>query len=434
MKKYIVILLSFGLFLLPLGAFARVNADYCAGFTGDSCPYGCFNERGSSEETCTPCPTGKYSSTNGSIYCSDCNKPAGAEWGISADNVGATDIDECEWSITCGENTQIDPSSSWNNSTTCTECPPGYYKPADWTQQWYFDNTTQEMTMTNACTPKTYKIHAYIYLPKDCGNKSQELTFTYIYDSEMPDIYAEVTSKITDHEFPIVPNTTFKLYPIEQNVDLEMTLRWYGNTLGFNADDGSTTKIGSYPNNAEFYIEIEMTEKNPILIYYCPSQFENPGTASGTCGKRQYDTCHKPTAPDLSDNSIFKLGNPDCSNGKYADSWKLLHPRNLYSHDWAAPDNLVIEFGATIELPTDTNSTSFYMAPILEDCKQGTYNNNVTCPKKCSDCPDGFTTPEDTGATSITDCYIDNTTMTFKDNNDNPVTILKSPVYYVGNQ
>lgn len=431
MKKYIFIILSFGLFLLPLGALARVNADYCDDFDGDDCPPGCFSERGSSEETCTPCPTGEYSSTNASVDCSACNKPAGAEWGTSADNVGATDIDECEWSIKCDENTQIDPSSAWDNSTICTECPTGYYKPLDWTQQWYFNTTTQKMTMTNACTPKTYKIHAYIYLPKDCGNKSQELIFTYNYDSAMPDIYAKVTSEITDHEFPIVTNTKFKLYPIEQNVDLEMTLRWYGNKLGFNTDDGSTTKIGSYPNNAEFYIEIEMTEKNPTYIYYCPSQFTNSGTQSGTCKATTYNKCNKPMAPDLSDNSIFNVGSPDCSKGQYANSWKLLHPSNLYSYNWAASNNPVINFGDTIILPSDTNSTYFYMAPNFTNCPSGTYNDNVTCPTNCESCPDGFTT--NSGATSQDACYID-TTMTFIDKNETSVQILSSPVYYVGNQ
>lgn len=428
MKKYIVILLSFGLFLMPLGALARVNADYCAGFTGDGCPSGCFNGNGSPEETCTPCPTGKYS-TNG-IYCLDCNKPADAKWGTSADNVGATDIDECEWSITCGENTQIDPSSSWNNSTTCTACPTGYYKPVDWTQQWSFNLTTQKMTMTNACTPKTYKIHAYIYLPKDCGNKSQELIFIYKYDSTMPDIYAKVTSEITDHEFPIVTNTKFKLYPIEQNVDLEMTLRWYGYKLGFNTDDNSTTKIGSYPNNAEFYIEIEMTEKNPIRIYYCPSQFTNSGAQSEMCKATTYNKCNKPTAPDLSDNSIFNVGFPDCSKGQYANSWKLLHPSNLTSYNWTASNNPVINFGATIELPTDTNSTYFYMAPNFTNCPSGTYNGETTCPTTCKDCPAGFTSS--TGSTSKNDCYLDSNSIKFKDENNkkgNAIKILSSDVY-----
>ena len=95
MKKYIFILLSFGLFLLPLGALARVNAEYCADddFDGENCPPGCVGVRGSSEEDCIPCPKGTYSSTNATVgYCSACNKPADADWEDYADNVGATNI------------------------------------------------------------------------------------------------------------------------------------------------------------------------------------------------------------------------------------------------------------------------------------------------------------------------------------------------------
>lgn len=428
MKKYIVILLSFGLFSLPLGTFAQVDVSACSAKID---PSGCNATAGCGWDTdtgtCTLCPYGTYNEGNGG--CKDCLKPTDATF--SNQSQGMTHDRECPWYITCPENQEI--YHDWGKNSTCGNCSKGYYKDANTSQNW---NGT---TMTGNCQPKTFKIHARILLPEKCGVFTGTATYTFTYTAtsnieySFTTIKEKTSSKIDSAKYDYPgDDTTFTLTPININTEgPDVKLYLTGDSLVFADGSSDFNDISSYPNGQEFNMDITLVEKNPINIYYCPFQFTNPGAASGTCGKRQYDTCHKPTAPDLSDNRIFNHGEPNCSNGKYADSWKLLHPRNLYSHDWAADDNLVIEFNATIELPTDTNSTSFYMAPNFTDCPSGTYNNNETCLTTCSKCPKGFTT--DSGATSITDCYID-TTMTFIDNNGTSDTVISSDVYYVGKQ
>ena len=210
-----------------------------------------------------------------------------------------------------------------------------------------------------------------------------------------------------------------------------VTLVLTGDYLTFDNSSQDFNDIAFYPNGQEFNMDITLVEKNPTYIYYCTSQFTNSGTQSGTCKPIPYNKCNKPMAPDLSDNSIFKVGSPDCSKGQYANSWKLLHPSNLTSYNWTASNNPVINCGDPIILPSDTNSTYFYMAPNFTDCPSGTYNDNVACPTNCESCPTGFIS--DTGASSKTDCYID-TTMTFNDKNGTSNTVISSPVYYVGKQ
>lgn len=436
MKKYIVILLSFGLFSLPLGTFARSTAEFCNAYPGDNCPIGCYNERGSSEETCTPCPAGTYTNETATVYkCKPCSKPTGATFRENDTSFqGMTRSDECPWYITCPENQEI--YHNWGNATTCSNCSKGYYKTTDTTQYW--DGTT----MTGDCQPKTFTINARILLPENCGafTGTASITFTYTTSNNITLSFTNIKEALksiidtTKYDYP-KPGTKFTLDPINtEGPTVDLVLDQTGDHIVFaNAlqNGGDFDDIIFYPDGQEFNMDVTLVEKNPIRVYYCPSQFTNSGAQSGICKATTYNKCNKPMAPDLSDNSIFNVGSPDCSKGQYANSWKLLHPSNLYSYNWAASNNPVINFGDTIILPSDTNSTYFYMAPNFTDCPSGTYNDNVTCPTNCEPCPDGFTS--DTGAASKTDCYI-NTTMTFKDNNNKSVTILSSPVYYVGNQ
>lgn len=428
MKKYIVIILSFGLFLLPLGALARVESGTCSAKTDQS---GCNATAGCGWDTatgkCALCPSGTYN--QGSGGCKACQKPIDATFRNGDYHFqGMTHDRECPWSITCPEDEEI--YRTWGNATKCGACSKGYYRNYG-TQYW--DGTT----LTDGCQPKTFTIHARILLPENCGIFTGTATYTFTYTATSNIYYSFLSIRYatssnidsTKYDYPSA-GTTFTLTPINTGgptVKLYLT----GDYLVFVDGSSDFDDISFYPNGQEFNMDITLVEKNHTYIYYCPSQFTNSGTQSGTCKPIQYNKCNKPTAPDLSDNSIFKLGNPDCANGKYANSWKLLHPSNLTSYNWAASNNPVINFGDKIILPSDTNSTYFYMAPNFTDCPSGTYNNNVTCPTNCESCPTGFIS--DTGASSKTDCYI-NTTMTFKDNNNKSVQILSSPVYYVGNQ
>ena len=464
MKKYIVILLSFGLFSLPLGALARVEPGTCSAKTDQS---GCNATAGCGWDTatgkCALCPYGTY---NGGIGgCKTCQKPIDATFRNGDYHFqGMTHDRECPWYITCPENEEI--YHNWGNNSTCGNCSPGYYKDANSSQYW--DGTT----MTGDCQPKTFTIHARILLPENCGTFTGTATYTFtytatsnIYQSFLTIKYA-TSSKIdsTKYDYPSA-GTTFTLTPINTGgptVKLYLT----GDYLVFADGSSDFNDISFYPNGQEFNIDITLLEKNPIRVYYCPFQFTNSSVQAGTCKATTYNKCNKPMAPDLSDKTIFNHGSfPDCSKGQYANSWKLLHPSNLTSYNWAASNNPVINFGDKIILPSDTNSTYFYMAPNFTNCPSGTYNDNVTCPtectqcvagkysassgaseclpclagtfsasdgaSKCENCPAGFTT--NSGAASQDACYI-NTTMTFKDNNNKSVTILSAPVYYVGDQ
>lgn len=433
MKKYIFIILSFGLFSLPLGTFARVESGDCSKHTDAT---NCDLSKGCGwnydTNSCELCPAGKYNTDNSADGCNNCYLPKGASFRQGDYTFqGMTSPTECPWSITCGENTQIRPGA-WSNGTQCTPCDTGYQKPNGTSQYW------DGNTMTGACTPKTYIIHARIIFPEDCGNYktgNPTHTFTYtadsnIYTSFLTIIYATGSGvDQTKYSYP-TSGTKFDLSPINYGGPT-VTLVLTGDYLTFDNSSQDFNDIAFYPNGQEFNMDITLVEKNPTYIYYCPSQFTNSGAQSGICKATTYNKCNKPMAPDLSDNSIFNVGSPDCSKGQYANSWKLLHPSNLTSYNWTASNNPVINFGDTIILPSDTNSTYFYMAPNFTNCPSGTYNDNVTCPTNCESCPTGFTS--DTGAASKTDCYID-TTMTFNDKNGTSNTIISSPVYYVGNQ
>lgn len=431
MKKYIFLTLSLGLFLLPLGTFARVESGTCSAKTDQS---GCDTTAGcgwkTDTNTCDLCPYGTYN--GGSGGCKDCQIPIGATFRNGDYHFqGMTKATECPWSITCPENQEI--YHTWGNATPCGNCSKGYYKDANTSQYW--DGTT----MTGDCQPKTFTINARILLPENCGAFTGTAIHTFTYTASSTNIEYSFTtikeatkSKIdsTKYNYP-TDGTNFTLTPVKPETNgPTVKLRLGGGNILFYDDTTDFNNISFYPNGQEFNMDITLIEKNPIRIYYCPSQFTNSGAQSGTCKATTYNKCNKPTAPDLSDNSIFNVGFPDCKNGKYANSWKLLHPSNLTSYNWAASNNPVINFGDTIILPSDTNSTYFYMAPNFTNCPSGTYNGETTCPTTCKDCPAGFTSS--TGSTSKNDCYLDSNSIKFKDENNkdgNAIKILSSPVY-----
>ena len=504
MKKYIVILLSFGLFLIPLGTFAQVDVSACtSATTEDICNAGC--EWSIDNTTCTICPQTTYS--NDGIYgCKPCIKPTNATFLMASgyEYAGMTAQDECPWTVNvCDENTYIKGLTwrDWNASTAlskdlCSPCDDGQYA----------DNTTQtweNYSLSNPCKPKRFYIVPKLKIQRPDGmitvtpvnSVGDPLSFNYDYKS--PDIetienfqnrilmFMEHQDKISAEEmqnkYSFPPDgTNFILEP--QGVGgPSITVRFYATKLGFENFTASMSQFNAYPNHTTFNIPITMVPKK-YNICYCSKKPDatHVSSLSNIC-YCQYNTEFgtMQTASSMT-STMYNVFKKEC-NGQHLSQWN--------GHLYTVSTSGYLEHARTFDTPIDVNTQInepdssgqfIILTPKYTPCSAGTFSNNPICPTectpcaagkfstsgafacencaagtfsassgasecspcaagtfsaegstKCSDCPDGFTTIS--GAASQDACYID-TTMTFKDNNNKSVTILSSPVYYVGDQ
>lgn len=460
MKKNIIAILSFGLFLFPFGSLAQVTAEYCAGFLGDSCPNGCFAPHGSPEEPCYVCGEGKYS--NDGLQCKDCSKPKNAEFVTSPDGLysGMAGPQECPWSIqVCDKNTYIANLTwkDWNASTEltksqCESCPLGKHA----------DNTIQEWdgnALSDPCEPKKFYITIKLHYPvlndsNICEDHTEEYEvrtngkgYTFPTDTTnrkiigIQEIMDYTKSKIDyeKYQFPSAGTYTMTsenkpegLKDIQIIIanDTETNTSYLSFQTGIMGNTGGLTNLAAYPHEHQFYLDINLNRITNQKIYYCPSKITNQGLISGTCSNSIiYDECNQPTVLQYSDiASSFKIEQQkeQCANGKYSNSWMYITNEDGYNWEKATKINI----NETIKFPDKVKE--LYLAPVLDECEQGTYNNTGICPIECQKCPTGFTT-QSTATEHKTDCYID-TTMTFNDENGTSSTVISLPVYYVGNQ
>lgn len=461
MKKNIIAILSFGLFLFPFGSLAQVTADYCAGFPGNECPnIGCFEPNGLPEETCDVCPEGTYSD-NG-LYCNACSKPKNAEFVTSGSGLysGMGNHQECPWSIqVCDKNTYIAnlTSKDWNANTEltksqCESCPLGKYA----------DNTTQEWdgnALSDPCKPKKFYITIKLHYPvlndsNICEDHTEEYEvwtngkgYTFPTDTTnrkiigIQEIMDYTKSKIDyeKYQFPSAGTYTMTsenkpegLKDIQIIIanDIETNTPYLSFQIGIMGNTDGLTNLAAYPHEHQFYLDINLNRITNQKIYYCPSKITKPGSIPGTCSNPIiYDECNQPTVLQYSDiASSFKIEQQkeQCANGKYSNSWMYITNEDGYNWENATKINI----NETIKFPD--KAKELYLAPVLDECEQGTYNNTGICPIECQKCPTGFTT-QSTATEHKTDCYID-TTMTFNDKNGTSSTVISLPVYYVGDQ
>lgn len=417
MKKHTIAIISVILCFAPIYTHAR-NPGTCPANSCEATP-GCGFVGG----ICTRCAVGTYN--EGGLYsegCKSCLKPEGAEWVDRGDTfIGMESAKECAWEIKCGEDYQIDPDE-WNSidgtissSTTlsCEPCLEGYYKDANAYQRWEYSTWSSQ---SGLCQPKTFNIYAIIILPEACGNLEDTANvfvidapiITYTADQELKYPFDDVKKVIENDQdlqegtsnfaktytYPN-QNTNFKLQPSEftegaPSIYVKLDRE---NNLVFKSTQDYKDAI-QYPNNIDFYIYIYMTETNPTYIAYCSSEVKNDSELTDTnCVFETFNKC-VPTYKTLSDISFTNT--PDCSDGKYVDSWKLLD--GAHNYDWTKSTE--IKFTDPITLPS-SSSEIFYMAPKFQDCDPGTINSNTQCNTTCQKCPDGFgsTTP-------ATQCYL----------------------------
>ena len=485
MKNNIFIILSFGLFLMPLGAFAQVTAEECATYPGDSCPNGCVNPRGDAKEYCDICPETTYS--NDGLRCRPCTKPNDAEFLTSYNNeyAGIPSAYECPWEITCPENQEISPSN-WNYNTTCSKCSDGYHKPADQTQYW--DGTT----ITGGCVAKNFIINPKLIIPKSSGNDTIELTkecsFTYTYNrgshtiSKTQDfknkIFGCVDAYIKNkYNFP-TGNQSFDL-KYSDGRDTGYEVQYDDSNFVFKTD---VRQIGTNnPNDTIFTMEITMVPKTYTLCYCEEAPNDKAANAINTdcyCeNKNQFGTAIYAKSMTEQINEKF---DHNCA-GYYLNQWNgYIFDINNSGYLGLTPNKtFVINVKDTIPEP-DTDSQRVILRPKFVQCPAGTYNNATLCPTECeicpgghyssgeastcaicaagtystagattctpcpadefsaagseycSKCPDGF--KSDASATSWQDCYIDSN-MKFKDNNNSTFTLPNNTrAYYIGNQ
>ena len=443
MKKYTFAILSVMLCMTPLRAMAKVTAEYCASFPGDNCPYGCYSEYGSSEEVCDICPETTYSTTG--LYCNACSKPKNAEFVTSSNGLysGMEGPQECPWSIqVCDKNTYITnlTSKDWNANTEltksqCESCPFGKHA----------DNTTQEWdgnALSDPCEPKKFYITVRVYAFENC-----ERTIKTKYDIwtkpnqngyipvEAPGLNILEIQKIIDASQNVIDFNTYE-FPSVGTITLKNTEE-ADTGINIVIDKDDTTKktyltfqnaaskdtLVAFPHQQKFYLDINLTRKTDPKIYYCPSQITNQGTLNGVCSSpRTYDECDKPTADQYSDIKFRITPLTQCENGLYTNSWVYITNKDNYNWDNATQ----ISVGDVIELPTGANE--LYLAPKLENCAAGTYNDKVICPTECEKCPDGFTS--EPGTASKNACFIN---VPLTDNTGSFSLEETVKVYYLGN-
>lgn len=415
MKKYTIAIISVILCFAPIYTHARNTTGTCPAESCKSTP-GCGFVNGS----CTRCEAGTYN--EGGSYsegCIPCLKPTDATFQNRGDyTIGMEYAKECPWGIKCPEDYQIDPDA-WDRMDetsaplSCTPCLDGYYKDANSDQIW---DGVKWTSQNGLCQPKTFNIYALVVLPEACGNLEDpdnvflisdpiitytaDQTLKYSFDDVKkviendPYLKADKPNFATSYTYPI-QTTNFELQPSEftegdPSINVKLDLQ---NNLVFKSTQDYKNAI-KYPNNIDFYIFIYMTEADPTYIAYCPSEVKTDSEGNDNCVFEPFDKC-VPTYKTLSDISFPKT-TPDCSNGKYVDSWKLLDSANNY--DWTKSTEIL--FTDQITLPP-SSSKIFFMAPKFQDCPTGTINSNKQCNTKCQPCPAGFgsTTP-------ATQCYL----------------------------
>ena len=456
MKKYTFAILSVMLCMTPLRAMAQVTAEYCASFTGDSCPKGCYSDFGSSEEFCKICPETTYSTTG--LYCNACSKPKNAEFVTSSNGLysGMEGPQECPWSIqVCDKNTYIPylTSKDWNANTQitksqCESCPFGKHA----------DNTTQEWdgnALSDPCEPKKFYITINLNYSVTCEKTHTETFYVWTNGSSgytfptntnnrkiigIQEIMDSTKSRIdyNTYKFPSAGINTYTMKAEskpEGLKDIEIIiakdsetntsyLSFKSGTIG-NPDD-SLTNLATYPHEQQFILDINLERITAQRIYYCPSQITHQGALSGTCSNSiVYDACNQPTVAQYSDiASNFKIGQQkeQCANGKYSNSW--IYITDLDEYNWENATE--IKNNTKIILPEGANE--LYLAPVLNDCEQGTYNSTGICPTECEKCPDGFTS--ESGAASKNACFIN---VPLTDNTGSFSLEETVKVYYQGN-
>lgn len=415
MKKHTIAIISVILCFAPIYTHARNTTGACPAESCKSTP-GC----GFVDGMCTRCAYGTYNEGGSfSEGCIPCLKPTDATFQNRGDyTIGMEYAKECPWEIKCPEDHQIDPDA-WDRMDetsaplSCTPCPEGYYKDASSDQVWDGVKWTRQDSL---CQPKTFKIYANIILPEACGDLTDlanvflisDPIITYTADQTFNYPFVDVKKVIendpylktdkpnfaTSYTYPYM-TTTFELIPFTPDTDIPK-IYLKSNTSDYLVfkDENDRKNTIKYKNDAEFYINIYMTEAEPTYIAYCPSEVKTDSEGNDNCVFEPFDKC-VPTYKTLSDISFPKT-TPDCSNGKYVDSWKLLDSANNY--DWTKSTD--IPFTDSITLPS-SSSKIFYMAPKFQDCPAGTINSNKQCNTKCQKCPAGFgsTTP-------ATQCYL----------------------------
>lgn len=427
MKKYIVILLSFGLFSLPLGVFAQVDVSACtSATTEDICNAGC--EWGRDNTTCTICPQTTYS-TDGIYGCKDCIKPTNAEFILASgyEYAGMTGAQECPWTVSvCDENMYIKDLkwNEWNANTEltkdlCVKCDDGHY--ADNTKQ-----TWENYSLSNPCKPNRFHIIPQLKIQRPDGiitvtptnSVGDPLSFSYDYKSgndietitKFQDrilLFLENSDSFTATELQNKYNfppegTEFVLKPTSEGGP-DIDVRYYATKLSFTDYNDSMSRLGVYKNGATFDMAITMVPKK-YNICYCSARPDSAhvSSLSSRCycqNNVEFGTMQKASRMTNEMNTIIGY---DC-NGQYLSQWYghlyIVSTSGYMSHIRTF-DNL-IDIGAQISEP-ESSSQYIILTPYYVSCLAGTYNSNSICPTECTQCSAG--TYSNAGAQMCTQC------------------------------